>query len=327
MRLAPPVVIAAGLAFTAAVAAPVPVCAQIGSSLTAAAPSGAVDVATALRIAFGLPRIAAANAILSRAMVVEAVYQASILSGALTMGQARTTGTLTPGYGGAYRYAPQPSDRLVLHYAGQVHEFVVHEAVGNPQAMTTDAWILSPHRLSYTHRVADQAEAELQIVYDGSAFEVSMRGWTTQWGRRYDMDLHSSGRAAGVLDYDGQDTQTAYALTGTISGSGLVVDVLERHSSSLVAATSLRTLPSQRGTASSSNSTLSSTMTFGGSRYELQNVQIQAGTSSRGGQASAGMTGLSGTVLRDGQPFGTFVAQGGRAFLQTADGLVSMDGM
>ena len=110
-----------------------------------------------LPIAFGLPRLAAANAYLSRAMVVESVYQATALSGAGMMGQVRNTGTLAPGFGGMYQYSPQPTDRLVVSYAGQTHEFVVHEASGNSQAMTSDAWLLSPHQLRYTHRLQGQA--------------------------------------------------------------------------------------------------------------------------------------------------------------------------
>ena len=119
----------------------------------------------------------------------------------------------------------------------------------------------------------------------------------------------------------------AFEVTGTVRGPGVAVDVRERHSSSLVAATSLRTLPSQRGSASDSNATLSSIATVDGVRFELSNVQVRTGTSTRGGQGSAGMTGLSGAVLRNGQPFGTFVMQAGRAFLRTSGGLVSMDGM
>lgn len=300
----------------------------MAASAQAGAPSPSADpVVTGLRVAFGLPRLAGATAYFSREMVVNAVYQATMLSGAGMTGQIRNTGTLAPGFGGAFQYSPQPSDRLVVHWAGQVHEFVVHEAVGNPQAATADAWLLSPHRLRYSHRLEGQAEAEMAVSYDGSAFEVSARGWTMQWGQRYNLDLRSVGRAGGVRDYGGQDIQMAYDFTGTISGPGVTVDVRERHSSSLVAATSLRTLPSQRGSASNSNATLSSVATIGGVRYELSNVQVQTGTSTRGGQSSAGMTGLSGAVLRSGQPFGTFVLQAGRAFLQTSDGVVSMDGM
>jgi len=298
-----------------------------GASAQAGAATGDDPVTTGLRIAFGLPRLASTTAYFSRSMVVNAVYQATVLSGAGLTGQIRNTGTLAPGFGGAFQYSPQPSDRLVVHWAGQVHEFMVHEATGDPQAATADAWLLSPHRLRYSHRLEGQAEAEMSVSYDGSAFEVSMRGWTTQWGQRYQLDLRSIGRSGGVRDYGGQDIQMAFELAGTINGPGVTVDVRERHSSSLVAATSLRTLPSQRGSASNSNATLSSIVTIEGARFELSNVQVQMGASSRGGQSTAGMTGLSGGVLRAGQPFGTFVMQGGRAFLQTNAGLISMDGM
>ena len=284
------------------------------------------DLADGLRIAFGLPWIAAANAYLSRAMVVEAVYQATALSGGALMGRTVNTGTLSPGLGGAYQYSPQPSDRLVVHYGGQIHEFVVQVANGNPQAPTSDAWLLSPHELRYRHTIPGQAEANLVVRYDGSAFEIAVQGWTTQWRARYDLDLSASGRAAGVRDYDGQDIQTVYDLTGTIKGSDLELGVRERHTSSLVSATSLRMLPSQRGSASQSTSVLGSVLTYGGSRYQLHDVQIESGTRARGGQGSGGMSGLTGTVSRDGQPFGQFVLEAGRAFLRTADGTIAMDG-
>lgn len=298
----------------------------VGAGLTAGAAQSA-DLTDGLLIAFGLPRIAATNAYFSRAMVVEAVYQATALSGAAMMGRVANTGTLSPGYGGAFQYSPQPSDRLVVHFGGQIHEFVVHEAVGNPQAMTSDAWLLSPHQLRYTHRLGDQAEAEMSVRYDGASFETAVRGWTTQWGKRYELDLRAVGRAGGVRDYGGQDVQTVYDLTGTIRGDGLEVAVNESHQSSLVAATSLRFLPSQRGTASQSNATLRNVLTMDGRSYELRDVQVQMGTRTRGGQGSAGTTGVSGALLRDGQPYGRFLLQGGRPYLQTPDGTIAMDGL
>ena len=38
------------------------------------------------------------------------------------------------------------------------------------------------------------------------------------------------------------------------------------------------------------------------------------------------MTGVTGSVLRDGEPYGRFVYQAGRAVLETSDGSISMDG-
>ena len=52
---------------------------------------GEVNLATALPIAFGLPRVVAMNAYLSRSLVVEAVYQATALSGVGMMGQVTNT--------------------------------------------------------------------------------------------------------------------------------------------------------------------------------------------------------------------------------------------
>lgn len=280
-----------------------------------------------MQIAFGMPRIAAANLYLSRAMVVEAVYQATVLSGAATMGQVANTGTLSPGYGGAFQHSPQPSDRLVVHYAGQVHEFVVHEAVGNPQALTSDQWLLSPHQLRYSHRLGDLAEAEISVRFDGASFETDVTGWTTQWDRRYEMSLQSTGRTGGVRDFDGQDIQTTYTLVGQIEGDGLSLLVNEQHTSSLVSAQSLRLLPSQRGAASQSTAQLANALTLDGAVYQMQDVRVEMGTQARGGQGSAGTTGLTGVLLRDNTQFGTFALQGGRPFLTTPSGVVTLDGL
>lgn len=279
-----------------------------------------------IRIAFGLPRIVAANAYLSRAMVVESVYQATALSGGALVGRIVNTGTLAPGFGGVYQYAPQPTDKLVVHYGGQVHEFVVLEATGDPRAMTSDAWLTAPHRLRYRHTLPGQTEAEISVAFDGAAFESSVRGWTTQWGKRYEVDLRAVGGGQGVRDLDGQDIQTAYDLTGEISGGPISVSVRERHASTLVAAMSLRMLPSQRGSASQSRSTLDNTLTYGGARYRLQDVRVTSGTQARAGQGSAGVTGVEGVLLRDGAPFGRFVFAGGRVFLETPSGTIAMDG-
>ena len=84
--------------------------------------------------------------------------------------------------------------------------------------------------------------------------------------------------------------------------------------------------PSQRGAASQSNSTLNNELGLGGALYQLRDVQIQSGSQGRAGQGSAGMTGVTGTVLRDGEPYGRFVFQAGRAVLETSEGAISMDG-
>ncbi len=292
-----------------------------------AAEGEVVSLQTALAIAFGLPRIVAVNAYLSRSLVVEAVYQATALSGGAQVGQIVNTGTLAPGYGGAFQYSPQPMDRLVMNLGPQqVHEFVVRQAQGNNQAMTAAAWVMAPHVLQYVHRLPGQAEATIAAQYDGSRFEVQVEGWYLQSGTRYSLSLRASGQTAGARDYHGQDVQTQYDLTGTIRGGGAEIDVNERHTSALVAATNLRLLPSQRGSASRFNGVVNNVLRSGGEEYRFQDVQVETGQRTRGaGEGQAGLTGLQGIVLRNGAPFGRLISQGGRAIVQTDSGVIVLD--
>ena len=288
---------------------------------------GDVNLATALPIAFGLPRVVAINAYLSRSLVVEAVYQATALSGAGMMGQITNTGTLSAAYGGGFQYSPQPNDRLVVNLGPQqAHEFVVRQAQGNNQARTASEWVMSPHMLQYLHRLPGQAEGEMTAQFNGSQFQVQVRGWYVQSGTRYDLNLSATGQTSGSSGVDGQDSQTQYDLTGTVSGGGLEVEVHERHSSTMAAATSLRLLPSQRGSASRFNGVLNNVLRVGGEEYRFQNVQVQTDQRTRGtNTGQAGLTLLEGLVVRSGQPFGQLVLQVGQAFLQTNSGVIPLD--
>lgn len=278
-----------------------------------------------LAIAFGLPRIVAVNAYLSRALIVEAVYQATALSGSAYYGQITNTGTLTAAHGGL-QYLAQPADRLVLQLGQERHEFVVKEARGNMQAQTATAWLLMPHVLRYTHIMPGQAEAEMAVQYDGVSFLSEVTGWYVQSGQRYDINLRASGQSQTQRGIDGQEAQTAYDLTGTISRQGFVLDVAERHAMSLAAAIHpSRLLPSQRGSASRFNGTINNTLKSGDVEYKLDNVRVQTDMVARGGTGSAGLTGLDGGILRNGQPLGQCVLQNGQAFLAIQSALIPLD--
>jgi hypothetical protein len=147
-----------------------------------------------------------------------------------------------------------------------------------------------------------------------------------QSGTRYEVNLRAAGQTAGSSGYHGQDAQTQYDLTGTINGSGLEIDVNERHSFSMASATGLSLLPSQRGSASRFNGVLNNVLRVGNETYQLQNVQVQTDQRTRGtASGQAGLTLLDGILLRSGQPFGRFVLQAGRAFVQTQSGLFPLD--
>lgn len=277
-----------------------------------------------LPIAFGLPRVVAVNIYMSRGMVVEAVYQATALSGGAAYGRIVNTGTLvlTP-YG--LQYQPGPADRLILKLGTQTHEFVVKDAQGNMTAATSTAWLFSPHRLHYTHRMPGQAEADISLSFDGSRFQAKAKGWSMVSGVRYTVDLTASGQSVTRRDYHGQEAQTQYNLSGKITSEGFSVEVAEQHSFGLAAATNLRMPNSMRGSASRFNGTLNNVLRVGEDVYKFDNVQIQTDMKGRGGTGSAGVTGATGQVLLNGKPFGRCVLQAGSVFLVTEGGQIHLD--
>ncbi len=277
-----------------------------------------------LPIAFGLPRVVAMNVYMSRGLVVEAVYQATALSGGAYYGRIVNTCTLvlTP-VGLQYQHAP--TDRLVLKLGTQTHEFVVKNAQGNMTATTSTAWLFSPHRLHYTHRIPGQAEAGISLSFDGSRFQAKVKGWSMVSGVRYKVDLTASGQSVTRRDYHGQEAQTQYNLTGKIKSEGFTVEVAEQHSFGLAAATNLRMPYSMRGSASRFNGTLNNVLRVGEDVYKFDNVQIQTDMKSRGGTGSAGVTAATGQVLQNGKPFGRCVLQAGSVFLETESGQIHLD--
>lgn len=94
----------------------------------------------------------------------------------------------------------------------------------------------------------------------------------------------------------------------------------------MASATSLYSLPSQRGSASRFNAVINNVVRVSGVEYQFQNVQVQTDQRTRGNNVGqAELTGLSGLVLRSGQPFGQLVLQAGRALLQTQSGMMALD--
>ena len=307
--------------------------AEVSPEIETAAEGGSMDPskhppkgerARGLPIAFGLPRVAAFGAHSSSQLLVETVYQATILSGGAQYGQIARTGTLQVTQFGP-QYAPQPSDRLIVHLGGQSHEFVLEDAQGNMQADTALTWLASPHVLRYTHRIAEQAEAKISTRFDGSRFEASIAGWCAVAGTRYEVDLTANGVTGGQRDFDGQDIRTEYDLKGTMRGGGMEVDVNEHHSLAFASAVSLRLLHSQRGSASRFTGTLNNVLRSDGVEYRMQDVQVQTDTKTRGNDSSAALTGMAGAILRNGEPWGRCVLVEGRAFVETPGGVLPLD--
>ncbi len=277
-----------------------------------------------LAVAFGLPRLIATNAYVSRGLIVEAVFEATRLGGG--GGRVVNTGTLEVTATGT-QYRRSPTDRLVLTFGDQKYEFVVKEAQGDISARTAAAWLVSPHRLEYTVRVPGQTEADISVRFDGRHFDVGVKGWTTLDQERYTMNLTASGQSAAAWDVHGQQMRTEYNLTGKIQGQqiDIAIDVDERHVSNMASATNLRLLYSMRGSASRFSATLNNRVRVSENEYKFDGVRIQTDVTDRGGQSRMRLTDISGEVLRNGRGFGQCTLKGGRAVLETEEGLIDLD--
>lgn len=277
-----------------------------------------------LAVAFGLPRIVATNTYMSRGLVVEAVYEATRLSG--SAGRVIKTGTLEVTAKGT-RYRRVPDDRLILTFGDQRYEFVVTEAQGDASATTAAAWLLLPHRLEYTVRVPEQAESDVSVRFNGRHFNIGVKGWTTLGPERYTVDLKASGQSASAWDMHGRQMRTEYSLTGKVQGQqmDIAVDVNEQHISNMAAATNLRLLYSMRGSASRFSATLNNRMQVGGDEYTFDGVRIQTDVIERGGQGRMRLTDVSGQVLRNGRTYGHCVLKARRPVLETDEGPIALD--
>lgn len=279
--------------------------------------------ATALGVAFALPRMVAAAAYSSRSTVTEAVYFACAQTNAAWTGQVTTTGTITLSPIGA-QYAPAPTDKLVVRAGAEVHEFEAITANGNNQADSAATWLQQPHRLTYLHRLPGKAEARVDEQFDGAQFSAHVTGWAELGGARYEVDLTARGASSGSGDFDGRQSQTRYDLTGTLRGNGVEVDVREQHTTEFASATSLRLLYSQRGWASQFRATLGSTVRSGGVAWQFADVQVETGAKEKGGQQTSDVVAVTGTILRDGHAFAQCTLQGGVAVATTGAGAIPL---
>jgi len=283
-------------------------------------------VKAGLSAAFALPLVVAASAYESRSMVAEAVYYATAVSGAAQFGRIMSTGTVLVTPAGT-QYLPSPTDRLVVRLGEQTHEFVVKQAQGGNQAPTATGWLQSPHILQYTHRIPDNAEAEISEQFDGQRFTGKITGWAKLNGQRFEVDLAAAGQVGGERDLSGQDVQTVYDLTGAIRGNGSEVKVNQHQTIRTVGAYSLDLLYSQRGTATQINAVISNSLQSEGQTYTFTNVQVQSEFTEKGGNTTkSGVTAASGAILRAGQPFATLTLQNGTVVAVTGSEAIVIGG-
>src|SRR6185503_7524034 len=119
------------------------------------------------------------------------------------------------------------------------------------------------------------------------------------------------GFTQGVVDADGADTKTHSDLTGSITGDDVVLEVHEQHINIFASSTSLRLMPSMRGSANQFFSTIGNVLKTGGETYRYNNIQVETGSKEKGNQGSAGVVAVKGIILRNDRPFAECTLQNG----------------
>src|SRR5262249_42343690 len=145
-------------------------------------------------------------------------------------------------------------------------------------------------------------------------------------GQRFDVNLSAAGQTGGAREADGQDTQTAYDLTGTIGGNGCQIDVNQKVVMRTVSSYSLQLLISQRGSATQINTTINNTVGCASDTFAFNNVQVQSESAEKGGNSRNGVTAASGAITHAGQPFATLGLQNGIVLATTGKETIRLGG-
>jgi hypothetical protein len=271
-----------------------------GNPTQAAGPNK--SLALALAATHKLPTVMSQLAYQGRSMAVSGIYTATMMSGMAGYGVV-TTGTLTQTVPGVlqFSYSPAPKDRMVIVLAdGKRHELTITKVQGNPNAATPEAFLAQNHALAYRHVVPGEADLQLETVNVNGQWTSSAKGSFTLDNQKYDTDVQAFGTYLFQNDMSGTENKTNYTLKGKVSNATFSIDINETHYFHLISAKG-----SKVGPVTHSVDTNENTLTIGGESYRWVNCSTKKVF--KGGQPSASDPwAASGTVLRNGQPFGTY---------------------
>lgn len=280
------------------------------------------SLARDLPIAFSLPSRIAADVEVSRTLVLETAFRATGLAGLEPADGLVRTGTLDVVLD-AYRN--RPTDRLTLRQANREHVFEIERLEGNEEAPSAAAWQMLPHALRYTHRVEGEHELEVAVDYDGSSFEVRVRGWTILAGRRIELELAAVGSSPDAREFRGREVRTEVTLSGRLTAGELEVEVLETHASALLGAGDGKP---RRLSPTMVDSTISSSLDSGGSRFLLDRVRLRtepSGATGPGADPARRLVLVDGRFLREATPLGRCALSDGLPVLRVGDVVLRLD--
>jgi len=257
----------------------------------------------ALLLGTSLASAIAQTAYASRQMVVEGTYQATMQGGGMQTGQVIRTGTLTQTVSGSFQYSRLPGDKLVVKLQDITHEFEVHSAEGNNQAMTATAWLDSNHRMEYLHRIPEVCEVVIKANRIGMGWASHITGWYVHDGLRYELDLKAEGGSYFEQGgRSGQESKTDYKIEGSLTSPDRKLTVDERHFFHLI---------SLNDAVTHSIDEYRNTLQVGDTSYRWIDVSVTKIFRTTGGRMmpvfdAAEKWKAQGKVTKNGKLFGTF---------------------
>lgn len=241
---------------------------------------------------------------------VFAVFRASELNGSVA-----TTGTLTSTQPNdeTFTYSPTPTDRLaVVLHSGQRLEFIFAVLQGNTNSQED---FVDQHNMDFQFIAAGRADFRVQSQKD-YVDNQGEPGWRLQWqrsitgayasnGETVNLDVAHNGTQRGLVDSGYAEYQASETYTGSINAPSSQV-VVSESSSTLIISNSSDGILVRNFTVTSNSST-----TSGGSTYQFQDVRARWETYTRFSTNQLNVVGDpnywigTGTVLKNGQPWGT----------------------
>jgi len=173
-----------------------------------------------------------------------------------------TTGTLTEQGAGVFGYGPEPSDRLVVHFAkGDELTYYIKEAQGTPNA---------DHRYDYRVVVAGKADMHFISQRLNGQIQQSAQGKMTLTDVEYAVDLTVQGTYTFESDTTGSEMRDDYHVGGTVTADGFALQVDESWHFELVSSTGMGA-----AVATADRRTINSVLRVGGQEVRWNDVLIQ----------------------------------------------------
>jgi hypothetical protein len=198
----------------------------------------------------------------------------AVSAASTSAGRLVTTGTFTQS-GESWRYASEPTDRLILEFSnGQSIEYQF-ETIEGVDTSSAENFIASNHRLTYQVASAEYGTLRIDSARSGQNRQVEIDGTLRFDELRYTIDLALVSWDYFENDSSGMEYQDEYVVSGTVSGEDYQLTVDETWSFLLVSSVDSSSESTKTSSVSNATKIMNSRLQAGGVDYQWNNCRIQ----------------------------------------------------